>query len=709
MGGRATEGGRAEAKEEQRECAKRRVHSAKIPIDSGDDASPGGASDNGAPWTRRLARDAQSILLPSCRFRRMRDTLQDPVITAALVREAPDIIATFDHAGRLLQANPATVRQSGYSLEELQDLPMSAFFDAADLARLSAARDRTAAGEQVTATVRYRHKDGQIRWLSARTAPLLREGADYAMLVFARDVTDEVVRNQSLRASDERFRSLVAAFDRAFFVVDPDLRLAGLFGRWVETAGVDPRRLLGRTPVQLAPQTGGEPHLSAMKRTMAGEDVTYECDFPAPSGELRRLRVSLSPMRDADGGVTGIAGVAADVTRRIRADAEAGALRARIVESERAEALGKLVSGVAHELNNPLAAVLNFTEDLLDTEPDPDRRAALEVVRAQALRSRTIVRDLLTFARRGGHRPLAPQEPGPIIESVVRAIRPGLGRGVSLVWEITQGATSLELDRAGFEQVITNLITNAAHASPRDGEVRLHACRVGAEFVIDVVDDGPGIPADFLPRIFEPFFTTKATGQGVGLGLSVSLGIVAEHKGTLEARNRVDGAGACFTVRLPVSRRAAIPPTPPIGIALVSGSVPTLSADAPGLLIIDDEEPIRRALRRFFERRGWRVEEAVDGFAGLEKLVTPGAERHYAAVLCDLRMPGLDGPQLYAKVRELAPAMLSRIVISTGDTSTESAAAFLGGIDAHILEKPYELSAVASLLDQLRTRHSNDA
>ncbi len=635
----------------------------------------------------------------------MWDALHDPVIAAALVREAPDIIATFDHEGRFLQANPAAVRQSGYSLDELRGLPLSALFDGPDRLRLGAARDRTVEGEQISVSVRYRRKDGEQRWLSVRTAPIVRPGLADAVLVVARDVTDDVVRTRALRESDERFRSLVSAFDRAFFVVDPDLRVAGVFGRWVRTGGFDARRWLGRTPEELSPSTGGEPHTSALRRTLAGEDVTYEWHYePAgePAGEARRLRVNLSPMRDADGIVTGVAGVAADVTRRLRAEAEADALRLRIAESERAESLGKLVSGVAHELNNPLAAVLNFTEDLLDTETDPERRAALEVVRAQALRSRTIVRDLLTFARRGGHRPLSPQAPGPIIESIVRAMRPGLGRGVSLHADITHGGTSLELDRSGFEQVVTNLITNAAHSAPRDGNVRLAARREDAEYIIDVCDDGPGIPNEILPRIFEPFFTTKATGQGVGLGLSVSLGIVQEHRGRLEASNGPDGRGACFTVRLPVSARAPIAPTPPIGTPLVRGRLATPSPDAPGLLIIDDEEPIRRALRRFFERRGWRVEEAADGLEGLAKLAAPDAERLYTAILCDLRMPGLDGPNLYAKVREIAPALIPRIVISTGDTTADTAAEFLDEIDAPVLQKPYELSEVATLLDQLR-------
>ena len=634
----------------------------------------------------------------------MKEHLLDPAVASTLVREAPDMIVTLDRDGRILQANPATLRESGFSLEELRSRPIETFMPGLDPKRIAAARERLLDGPDSTpVTVRYHRRDGGLRWLSVRIAPLPESAGDAQHLIFARDVTDEILRMQALRESDQRFRSLVSAFDRAFFVVDLELRVAGIFGRWVRSAGLEPRMWLGRTPEEITPETGGEPHTSALRLAIAGEDTSYEWDYPMPvGGEYRRLRIHLSPMRDGDGAVTGVAGVAADVTRRIRAEAEADALRARIGESERAEALGKLVSGVAHELNNPLAAVLNFTEDLLSTEPDPERRASLEVVRAQALRSRTIVRDLLTFARRGGHRPLTPQEPGPLIESVVRAIRPGIGRGVRLECAIAQGGTSLELDRSGFEQVVTNLVTNAAHAAPRDGHVRLTARRDGQEYVIEVSDDGPGIPAELLPRIFEPFFTTKATGQGVGLGLSVSLGIVQEHLGTLAASNGSDGIGACFTVRLPVSTRLPIAPTPPIGTPVVTGRNPTPPPDAPGLLIVDDEEPIRRALRRFFERRGWRVDEAADGLEGLEKLTAPGADRRYTAVLCDLRMPGLDGPELYARIREVAPQLLPRIVISTGDTSGEAAAAFLDGISSPVLQKPYELSEVATLLDRMR-------
>ncbi len=629
----------------------------------------------------------------------MWDALQDTVVAATLVREAPDIIVTVDHEGRFLQANPAALRHSGYTLEELRQVPLTAVFSPADLLQLRAARDRTAEGEQISVAVRYRRKDGELRWLSARTAGI-PHGNGTAMMVFARDTSDEMLRVQALRESDQRFRSLVSAFDRAFFVVDLDLRLAGLFGRWVKSAGLEPRSWLGRTPTEISPATGGEPHTSALRRALGGEDVTYEWQYEVPAlGDMRHLRINLSPMRDTEGNVTGIAGVAADVTRRIQAAREAAALRARVAEAERAEALAKLVSGVAHELNNPLAAMLNFTEDLLQTEYDADRRSALEVIRAQALRSRVIVRDLLTFARKSGHRPLTPQAPGPLLHAVVQALRPAIGRGVHLDAEVRDGETSLAIDRTGFEQVITNLLSNAAQAAKRDGRVLLDARRDGDRYLISVTDDGPGIPADVLPRIFEPFFTTKPTGEGTGLGLPVSLGIVREYGGTLEAVNLPRGAR--FIVTLPVSKNLPIAPTPPLGVATVrSGGA--RGDRVPVLLIVDDEEPIRRALRRYFERNGWKVEEAADGAEALDLLTKPGAAEKYTVVVCDLRMPGVDGPTVYETLRAVQPAILPRLVMTTGDVTSETASKFLAGLETPVLEKPFELADVAALLERLR-------
>ena len=284
-------------------------------------------------------------------------------------------------------------------------------------------------------------------------------------------------------------------------------------------------------------------HDIANRNVLAGEDVSFRWSTFV-DGTERHVRTHLAPIRDVDRRVTGVAGVWTEETAAVLTERERERLQDRVADAERIESLGKLVSGVAHELNNPLAAILNFTEDLLaDVRPDEDRMA-LQVIQAQALRSRTIVRDLLTYVRKGDRRPRKPETPGPILETLIRAVRPGLAtQGVSFVASVGNPDTPMLLDRSGFEQVVTNLVTNAAQAAGAGGAVRLSAGLEGDSYVVIVEDNGAGIREEHFARIFEPFFTTKPTGQGVGLGLSVSLGIVQAHGGSLHAENRGADAG----------------------------------------------------------------------------------------------------------------------------------------------------------------------
>jgi PAS domain S-box-containing protein len=641
-----------------------------------------------------------------------------------LVRDAPDMIVSFDLQGRFIDVNPATLEQSGYTFAELKALPNTAFFPEDDYRTLLTVLAEMQAGSPVRAlTVRYRRKDGEERWISVRATPIDDPARGGAILCIAHDVTDDVMRTQALRRSEERFRSLVSAFDRAFFVQDPDGRFAGVFGRWLRSAAIEPAKFLGRTAREIHAAPGAEAeaerHEAAFAKVMAGQDATYEGWWQTVAGERRLLRVSMSPMRDPSGRIIGAAGVAADVTRRVQAEEESAVLRRRVAEAERIEALGKLVSGVAHELNNPLAAILNFTEDLLLDTRDPDDRAALEIIQAQALRSRTIVRDLLTFVRRGHERPRVVQAPGPIMDALLRALRPGLPVGVRLRTSLEDGDTPLDIDRAGFEQVLTNLITNAAQAAPT-GHVWVKARRTGDAYEVRVEDDGTGIKPEHVTRLFEPFFSTKPVGQGVGLGLSVSLGIMQQHGGMLEGGNREEGPGARFVMRLPVSREPVRVPTPPAGspqaeqAALAaqpgaSGQTPRRRASltpvpgVPTLLVVDDEAPIRRALRRYFERRGWVVDEAEDGSDALALLSNDEAATRFDVVLCDLKMPGLSGPELYEKLRASAPEILPRIIFVTGDVTGEAASSFLGQVSGPVLEKPFELATVGQVAEELRT------
>jgi CheY-like chemotaxis protein len=182
----------------------------------------------------------------------------------------------------------------------------------------------------------------------------------------------------------------------------------------------------------------------------------------------------------------------------------------------------------------------------------------------------------------------------------------------------------------------------------------------------------------------------------VGLGLSVSLGIVRAHGGELIAENRgaPAGGGARFTMRLPLGPRESQQPSPRL-----PDQMPARKAS---LLIIDDEESIRRALRRYFERREWNVDEAADGAEGLTKLEGAGATVDYDVVLCDLKMPGISGQELYTRLRAELPAAARKFIFATGDSGAPDVVDFLASIDVPVLEKPFELRSLEQIAQQVR-------
>jgi signal transduction histidine kinase/CheY-like chemotaxis protein len=368
---------------------------------------------------------------------------------------------------------------------------------------------------------------------------------------------------------------------------------------------------------------------------------------------------------------------------------------ARLAEALRMEALGRLVSGVAHELNNPLAAILTFSEQLLEERPDEELAAPLATIRDQARRARAVVRDLLTFVRRREER-REWADVGVLVQRTTRALAADFQRqGVSLTVVLEPGLPPLACDPPAIEQVLTNLLDNATRAAP-GGAVSLRVRREQNNLRIEVEDSGPGIPPQHLVRIFEPFFTTRGTGEGTGLGLSVSLGIAQQHGGWLRAENREPGPGARLVASFPLGHV-------PAGITPAPGSAP-IPAEKPGpvgqALIIDDEAPVRASIRRYLERTGWQVTEATNGREGLDLLLDKAAP-DYGIVLCDLKMPGLSGRDVYQQVKVARPALLSRLVFASGDTASPDTAEFLAATPCAVLEKPFELSELAAVVGRV--------
>jgi PAS domain S-box-containing protein len=505
---------------------------------------------------------------------------------------------------------------------------------------------------------------------------------------------------ESLRQSEASFRSFVENSPIGIYRATGTGRLLAVNASLVQLLGYDSSLEL------LQVDMGQQLFVSIVDRDRLLRQLEAHGELRSAEMEWRRkdsttltVRISARAYRDERGSVWFTEGFVENVTPLRAAEL---ALR----QSEKLAALGQLVSGVAHELNNPLAAILHFAEDLLDDERTSADLEALSVIRDQARRSRSIVRDLLSFVRFRD----ASREHVQLTDALaasVKALQPSVeDTGAKLATELPSGDVFGNTDRAGLQQIVTNLVMNGAQASGRGGTVRLVAAVSEKELTLVVEDTGPGIPPGVMDRIFEPFFTTKPLGEGTGLGLSVTLGIVQQLGGKIFVENRSSegaGTGARFTVTLPIDGTVVSEIGVRVPRSIIMPSAAQMAVDPanpPRALIIDDEPSIRSALRRFFTRRGWQVDEAEDGAEGLSAILA--AKFDYAAVISDLKMPGCSGVELHDHVAAVAPELLDRIIFSTGDVASKEAAEFVQRTRCTVLQKPFELRALEAIVSRMR-------
>ena len=369
--------------------------------------------------------------------------------------------------------------------------------------------------------------------------------------------------------------------------------------------------------------------------------------------------------------------------------------QAQLIQSEKLSAVGQFVAGVAHELNNPLTAVIGFADLLGGAETNEKNRRHLELIAKSAHRCHKIVQSLLSFARQH-----APErrlvEINRVVDEVLEIMAYDLRTSnVAVKREFAEGLPPLMADPHQLQQVFVNILGNARQAIEpfrRDGEVIVSTRVVEKTVYIEFKDNGPGIRSDALSRIFDPFFTTKPLGKGTGLGLSLSYGIIQEHGGKIGVQSEL-GHGATFRIELPA---AAAPgaiqrePERPTQVATRSGA-------GKAVLVVDDENWILELTQDLLRAEGYTVETASGGEEALARI----AGRHFDAIVCDWKMPGLNGLHLYEQLRTGQPAAATRLLFMTGDVINEDFQTFLKKNARPCLSKPFAIeefrAAVASV------------
>jgi signal transduction histidine kinase len=406
-------------------------------------------------------------------------------------------------------------------------------------------------------------------------------------------------------------------------------------------------------------------------QTAVWVELTACADPPAADGTLR------------------VEALLRDVSERKKLDDETRDIYAQLLQAEKMAALGQTISGVAHELNNPLATILSWAERLSQKPMlDESVRRGLETILGESERAARIVRHLLTFARkRQTTRAMVD------VNQVARetlALRSYEQRvsNITVIEALAAGLPPVFADGYQLQQVLLNLIINAEQAmlSTHGRGVLVVRTWHDAEHesvVLEINDDGPGIPDEVQPKIFDPFFTTKEVGQGTGLGLTVAYAIVQEHGGRIHLESR-PGAGATFRIELPVIGATVRQAT----ASRAQLRTPVTAGGGAAVLVVDDETALASAVTDRLRDAGYVVDRAADGEEALAK-VNAGA---FDLVICDLKMPKVDGKRFYRILAETAPTLATHVIFMTGDVAGTEAEQFLRESGCGWLAKPFRLA-----------------
>ena len=552
---------------------------------------------------------------------------------------------------------------------------------------------------------------GEVRWMHGTTL-YLRDSSGKLLRasVVTTDITARHRAEEERRLSEERYALALAGSDESIYDLDLETGSLYIAPRTQELLGI-PVGDVWRDRSEWARLVRYHPDDAARRRAamaahIAGKTPMYDIEVRIlVAGGVRWLHQRGRALRDADGRAYRVVGSIGDITERKREQEEMQRLEGRLRQAERFEAMGTLAGGIAHDFNNILGAILGFGERALRSVEEGSRlHHDIGNVIVAGERGRTLVERILSFSRGAGER--VPVHVERVVREALDLLQASLPPRIILQTRLRAARAALQGDATQIHQLLMNLGTNAVHAMLDDGKlsVTLDTVEVveprhattgtvapGAWIVLQVTDEGTGIPAEILPRIFDPFFTTKEAHVGTGLGLSLVLRIVTEVGGVIDVGSQ-PGAGTTFTVYLP---RA--------GDALeVSDNkeLSTPSGQGQRILIVDDEEPLLELTSDTLRELGYRPIGFSSAIAALRAFrADPGA---FDAVITDQRMPGMAGDRLIREIRRVRPSI--PVILASGYVGDAAAPDSDSGRADEVLIKPLRSNALATSLARLLGR-----
>jgi len=508
------------------------------------------------------------------------------------------------------------------------------------------------------------------------------DGAVTAAVCTARDLSDLREVQAVAREHQSLLTNILESARESIYAVDMDGRFKWCNSATLLALGLKREEVIGRRVCDLVYEVDREFVRDKLQTAMKGEAQTYEMRYSSGAGKLRYARVDNSPLV-VEGRTTGVLGIARDITEQKEE-------RERAARADKLRALGQLASGVAHDFNNSLAAILGRAQLLRRQTQDEPLVRNIEIIQTAAEDAAATVRRIQTFARKSSAKEFEMLDVSSLLNDAIEITRTrwqNEARLRGLHYQVTLDAESGQHtfgSASELREVFVNLIVNAVDAMPKGGKLSIGCVHEGACLRLRFADTGTGMPEDVRQRIFDPFFTTKGA-QGTGLGLSVSYSIIERHEGSISVVSEL-GGGAIFTIELPAGTAQSEASEAP-GADL---ELPSLS-----ILVVDDEPSVRETLAEMLVVMGHRVLLAESGQNALETL----ARNDCDLVFTDLAMPEMDGWETSREIRKRWPEM--NVVLITGYGTGTLPPAGEDGLVNGIIGKPFDFSQISQTITSI--------
>ena len=613
---------------------------------------------------------------------------------------APGGIALSGLDNRLVEVNEAYCRMLGYRRDELLQMTFLQITHPEDLQKTksNSLKALSESGEAPTLEKRYVRKDGSIVHVQIRVG-LVRDTAGQP-LYFVGQVTDVTERRLVESALVERQKQLATVLAHApviLFAIDA----AGVFtvceGAGLTSANRPPSEAVGQSAFD---RYAARPDLLGdIRRALAGESFTVQREINGVVFEARCM-----PQREPDGRISGMIGLAIDISDRMAVAREREKIEGKLLEVQKLESLGVLAGGIAHDFNNLLTAIMgNANLARLALPPASTAINNLAQIEHASQQAAALCQQLLAYAGRGRLDP-RPLGLNALVRETADLLRLSAGSQAQLRFNLAPELPGVMADSAQVRQVLLNIVQNAADAiGRREGSIEVATRTLvvdeawlaeastgqqlspGKYVCLEIVDTGPGLDPATRARIFEPFFSTK--GSGRGLGLAAALGIMRSHHGALRVVSE-PGRGATFTLAFPIHDAPTAPAAAP-------GAAPGRSWRGSGtVLVVDDEESVRATAAQMIAFYGFTVKQAESGQQAIEFLRQRVSR--FDLVLLDLTMPGMDGFATFTALRQLQPDQ--RIVVFSGYSAQDAKQRFAGQNLNGFLQKPFSADSLREAL-----------